>query len=89
MQETQEMQVWFLGQEDPLEEEMEPTTVFLPGKFQSLIGYSPQGGEELDTTEHARVCMHTHTVTLKCVSLPPKMWFILGVLLDNQQCTTC
>ena len=28
----QEMQVRFLGQEDPLEEEMEPTPVFLPGE---------------------------------------------------------
>ena len=33
-----------LGWEDPLEEEMAPTPVFLPGKFHglgSLVGYSP------------------------------------------------
>ena len=30
--EPQEMQVQSLGQEDPLEEGMEPTPVFLPGK---------------------------------------------------------
>ena len=42
----QEMWVQFLGQEDPLEEEMQPTPVFLPGKFnrpKSLVGYSPRG----------------------------------------------
>ena len=38
----QEMQGWSLGQEDPLEKEMEPAPVFLPGEFQwSLVGYSP------------------------------------------------
>ena len=33
----------------------QPTPVFLPGKFhgqRSLVGYSPQGHKELDTTEH-------------------------------------
>ena len=33
MQETQEMQDWSLGQEDPLEEEMATSPVFLLGKF--------------------------------------------------------
>ena len=40
----QETWVRFLGQEDPLEKEMEPTPVFLPGEFhgqRSLVGYSP------------------------------------------------
>ena len=32
MQETQEMWIWSLGREDPVEEEMEPTAVFLPGE---------------------------------------------------------
>jgi len=32
MQETQEIQVQSLGQEDPLEKEMQPTPVFLPEK---------------------------------------------------------
>ena len=37
-----------------LEKEMQPTPVFLSGKFHgqwSLAGYSPQGRKELDTTE--------------------------------------
>ena len=43
-----------LGQEDLLEKEMEPTPVFLPGKshgWWNLVGYSPWGRKESDTTE--------------------------------------
>ena len=43
-----------LGLEDPLEKEMAPTPVFLPGEFhgqRSLVGYSPWGRKESDTTE--------------------------------------
>ena len=42
------------GQEDPLEEEMANTPVFLPGEShgeRSLAGYSPQGRKESDMTE--------------------------------------
>ena len=44
----------FLGQEDPLEEGLAATPVFLPGEFhgqRSLVGYSPWGRKEIDTTE--------------------------------------
>ena len=49
----QEAQVWSLDQEDPLEEGRQPTPVFLPGEShgQSLVGYSPWGCKESDTTE--------------------------------------
>ena len=50
----QETQVRFLGQEDPLEKEMQPTSVLLPGKshgWRILVAYSPWGGKELDMTE--------------------------------------
>ena len=43
-----------LGQEDPLEEETQPTPVFLPGESRgqrSLEGYSPWGHKESDMTE--------------------------------------
>ena len=49
---TQKTQVQCLGEEDPLEKGMAPTTVFLPlqynyrGEFcgqRSLVGYSPRG----------------------------------------------
>ena len=36
----------------------QPTPVFLPGKFheqRSLVGYSPWGCKELDTTEHTHL----------------------------------
>ena len=45
-----------LGQEDPLEKGMATTPVFLPGEFHgqgSLVGYSPWGCKESDTTERA------------------------------------
>ena len=43
-----------LGREDPLEQEMATTAVFLPGEShggRSLVGYSPPGCKESDTTE--------------------------------------
>ena len=49
MQETQEMQVQSLGQEDPLEK-WQPTPVFLPGEShgqRSLTGYSPWGSRRV------------------------------------------
>ena len=55
-----ETQVQSLGWEDPLEKEMQPTPVFLPGEFhgqRSLAGYS-HGFAESDTIEHA--CIRTH-----------------------------
>ena len=44
-----------LGQEDPLEEEWQPTLVFLPRQShgqRSLVGYSLYRHRESDTTEH-------------------------------------
>ena len=53
-QEMQEIRVWSLGWEDPLEEEMQPTPVFLPGEShgqRSPVSYSPWDHKKLDTTE--------------------------------------
>ena len=50
----QETRVRSLSQEDPLEKEMEPTPVFLPGEphgQRSLVVFSPRGCKESDTTE--------------------------------------
>ena len=55
------MLVQSLGQEDPLEEGMATTPVFLPGGshgWRSLVVYSPRGRQESDTNE---VTEHTHT----------------------------
>ena len=49
-----ETQVQSLGWEDPLEKEAATTPVLLPGEshgWRSLLGYSPRGGKESDTTE--------------------------------------
>ena len=48
-----------LGREDHLEKEWQPTPVFLPGKShgrRNLVGYSPGGRKESDTTEQ----LHFH-----------------------------
>ena len=54
MQEMQETYVQSLVWEDPLEEEMQPTPVFLPGELhgqRSHVGYSSWGSKEWDMTE--------------------------------------
>ena len=54
----QEMQGQSLGREDPLERDMQPTLVFLSGKFhrqRSLVGYSPGGHKESDSTEQLNI----------------------------------
>ena len=56
----QETRVRSLGGEDPLEEGMQPTLVFLPGEFhgqRSLAGYSPWGLRELDTNERVTLSL--------------------------------
>ena len=48
------MRVQSLGGEDPLERAWQPMPVLLPGEShgqRSLVGYSPQGHAESDTTE--------------------------------------
>ena len=54
----QETGVLSQGQEDPPESEWLPTPVFVPGEShgqRSLVGYSPWGHKELDTTERLTV----------------------------------
>ena len=55
----QEIQVQSLGWEDPLEKEMQPTPVFLPGESHgrmSLVGYRPWGHKELDISKQQTDC---------------------------------
>ena len=64
----QEIQVQSLGQEDPLEKEWQPTPVFLPGKFhgqRSLVGYSPWGCKELDTTDWLTLSLYEDKLGMK------------------------
>ena len=70
----QETQVRSLGQEDPLEEEMAHASS-LPGKSRgqrSLVGYSPWGREELDTTE--RLHFHFILVTVRSHKSVCRAW---------------
>ena len=64
MQEMTEMQVRFLDQEYPLEEEMATHSSILAWKIpwaEEPGGYSPWGCKELDTTMHACMeCMSFH-----------------------------
>ena len=93
----QETRVQSLGREDLLEEEM-ITHTFLPGEFhgeRSLMGYSPRGRKESDTTEWL-THTHTHTVPLlarltshlKCslCSCPNRLVFALGKISDSSLC---
>ena len=61
---VRETQVRSLGQEDPLEEEWQPTPVFLPGKSSgqgSLVGYSLWGRKESDTLTSLSVISLAHS----------------------------
>ena len=60
-----ETRVQSLGWDDPLEKEMQPTPVFLPGKFhgrRSLVGYSPWGRKESYTTEPVHLTSLQHSL---------------------------
>ena len=64
----QETWVPSLGQEDPLERKWQSTPVLLPGKSHGqrrLVGYSPWGRKELDTTE--RLHFHFHLAEMAFV----------------------
>ena len=53
-------------QETPWRRKWQPTPVFLPGEShgrRSLVGYSPRGRKELDTTE--RLHFHFHRGCVK------------------------
>ena len=66
----QEIQVQFLGQEDPWSKKQQPAPIVLCEKFhgqRSLAGYSPWGHKEPDKTEQLTP-PHTHIL---CLSLSP------------------
>ena len=65
MHEPQEMQVQSLHQEDLLEEGMATLPSILAWRLLSLVGYSPQGCKEQDTTEKTQ---HTQASTNKLAS---------------------
>ena len=59
-----------LSQEDPLEEEMAPHSSILAWKIpwmEELVGYSPRGRKELDTTERLHFHFHLGTRDSKII----------------------
>ena len=75
----QETGVPSLGQEDPLEEEFQPIAVLWPGKShgpRSLVGYSPWGLKESDTTKrlhfHFQGGIYTTLRSGGCVAQEPE-----------------
>ena len=92
MQETQ--QTWFdpwLGK-IPWRRKWPPTPVFLPGKFheqRSLVGYSPQGCKESDTTKRlstdTKEDVQFSSVTQSCLTLcDPMDCITLGFPVHHQ-----
>ena len=64
----QETQVQSLCHGDPLEKRMAPTLVFLCGEFHGqrrLVGCSPCGHKETDTTDRITLSQFPHHSTLK------------------------
>ena len=85
------MQVQSLGQEDALEEGMATHSSILPGESHgqgSLVGYSPWGHRELDTTgapEHKH-CFSSHTWMWKLdheEGWAPENWCFQTVMLQK------
>ena len=79
----QEMHVQFPGQEDPLEEEWQPSLVFLPEKChgeRSLAGCSPWGRKESDSTERGLKLGRCPGVT--CSALLP----FVALATNNTEC---
>ena len=75
MQETQETWVRFLGQEDPLEQEMATHSSILTWRIlheqRSLVGYSPWGHKELNTTEATE---YTYWLGLSFATWRKEIW---------------
>ena len=54
----QEIRIQFWVRKIPWQRKWQPTPVFLPGKShgqRSLVGYSPWGHKESDTTKHTHI----------------------------------
>ena len=99
MQETQEIQVRSLGQEEPWRRKWQLTPVFLPEKSHGqrrLAVYSPKGQKELDTTEplsmHAKffkrvncvICeLNVNKAAINCTNFKTKMLYNILHVICN------
>ena len=83
----QETWVWSLGKEDPWRKKWRPTSVLLPGKshgWNSVVGYSPRGHKESDTTERLHFlsffCCNSHSNRQWCPIFGLK-WIVLLIYI--------
>ena len=99
MQETQETRVQSLGQEDPWRTAWQPTPAPLPGQShgqRSLVGHSPRGHKELDTTERLSnkgtswpATHHEEAVLSFCLGGLIYLWGALGPRLSLSTLKSC
>ena len=79
----QEIQVWSLDWENPLEKEWLPTPVFLPGEFhgqRSLVGYSPWDHKQSDTIDQLiLIYLYTHIYATSSLSTH----LLMGIWVDS------
>ena len=86
LQETQQTLVQSLGWEDPLEKEMATHSSILAWKFhgrRSLVGCSPKGYKELDTTE--RLSTHTIFLVTNGFFLPCFFFPLQGIMREKSK----
>ena len=88
MQEMQEMWVWSLGQEEPMQKGMATHSSILAwwshGQ-RSLEGYSPWGHKESGTTEAAEHTRSMHNISGQSCDLQPAASFILCPHINHNQ----
>ena len=73
----------------PWRRKWQPTPVFLPGEshgWRSLVGYSPQGRKESDTTERLHVHFHFLTAKLGEKMQPIRHQLIFNLPLWQSMC---
>ena len=84
------MQVWSMGQEDPMEEEMATHSRIFTWEIpwiEELVGYNPLGHKELDMTEHMHIREYSTSCLYFCIkppyfhSLKLGFWSILSLQL--------
>ena len=72
----------------PWRRKRQPTPVFLPGEFHGqrrLVGYSPWGHKELDTTEHTHFTLLLWTQHFHCRG-PTWVQSLVGQLRSHELC---
>ena len=69
----------------PWRRKWQPTPIFLSGEShgrRSLVGYSPWGRKESDTTEQLHLHLHPRKPSIRKKILPPTSWVSLSKLLN-------